>query len=153
MNATATIATNVIVKKGVPTDARGHALLPVAEKMIVVPGRLRLGGSSKIKGLQGTMIDGGAMMTGEVLTLIMIVAGTIAVAKKRTTGSTKGLPDTMGTAGGVEGGCRVVMVRGPNKNERDGTERATDPPDGRSLAFISFLCLIFSRVSSRTAPM
>src|ERR1700761_785198 len=147
MNATATIATNVIVKKGVPTDARGHALLPVAEKMIVVPGRLRLGGSSKIKGLQGTMIDGGAMMTGEVLTLIMIVAGTIAVAKKRTTGSTKGLPDTMGTAGGVEGGCRVVMVAGQTKMK--GTERATDPLDGRSLAFISFLCLIFSRVSSR----
>jgi hypothetical protein len=90
MNATAaTIATNAIVKKGVPTDARGHALLPVVEKMIVVPGRLRLGGSSKIKDLQGTMIDGGAMMTGEVLTLIMIVAGTIAAATKRTTGSTK----------------------------------------------------------------
>src|ERR1700677_4239207 len=108
MNATATIATNVIVKKGVPTDARGHALLPVAEKTIVVPGRLRLGGSTKIKGLQGTMIDGGVMMTEEVLTLIMIVAGRIAAATKRTTGTKKGLlPDTMGTAGGVEGGCRV----------------------------------------------
>ena len=150
MNATATIATNVIVKKGVPIGARGHALLPAAEKMIVVPGHLRLGGR-KIKGLQGTMIDGGAMMTGEVLTLIMIVAGTIAAAMKRTTGSTKGLPDTMGTAGGVEGGCRVVMVAGQAKMK--GTERATDPLDGRSLAFISFLCLIFSRVSSRTAPM
>jgi hypothetical protein len=99
MSATATIATNVIVKKGVPTDARGHALLPVAEKMIVVPGRLRLGRILKIKGLQGT----------------------IAAAMKRMTGTTKGLPDTMGTAGGVEGGCRVVVVRGPNKNERDGT--------------------------------
>lgn len=155
MSATAAtaIATNVIVKKGVPTGARGHALLLVVEKMNVAPGRLRLGGITKIKGLQGTMIDGGAMMTGEVLTLIMIVAGTIAAATKRTTGMKKGLPDTMGTAGGVEGGCRVVMVRGPNKNERDGTERATDPLDGRSLAFISFLCLLFSRVSSRTAPM
>jgi hypothetical protein len=45
----------------------------------------------------------------------------IAVATKRKNGLTTGLPDTMGTAGGVEGGCRVVMVRGPNKNERDGT--------------------------------
>jgi hypothetical protein len=127
------------VKKGVPTDARGHALLPVAEKMIVAPGRLRLGGILKIKGLQGTMIDGGAMMTEEVLILIMIVAGTIAAAMKRTTGTTKGLPDTMGTAGGVEGGCRVVVVRGPNKmkgTERNG--RLIPPTDEVLLSSASF---------------
>jgi hypothetical protein len=58
------------------------------------------------------MIDGEVMMTGEVLTLIMIVAGTtagmIAVTISKNV-STTGLPDTTGTAGGVEGGCRVVV--------------------------------------------
>jgi hypothetical protein len=151
MNVTAMSVMTVTVKKGTRIGAIGRALLPVVEKMIVAPGRLRLGGILKKKGLQGTMIDGEAMMTGEVLTLIMTVAGTtagtIAAAMKRTTDTRKGLPDTMGTAGGVEGGCRVVMVLGPSKKK--GTERATDPPDGRSLlAFISFLCLLFSRVSS-----
>jgi hypothetical protein len=131
-NVTVTIATIVTVKKG-PPGVTGPALLPVVAKMIVAPGLLLLlGGITKIKGLQGTMIDGGAMMTGEVLTLIMIVAGTNAgtnaVATKRKIDSTTGLPDTMGTAGGVEGGCRVVVVRGPSKMK--GTERATDPPDG-----------------------
>jgi hypothetical protein len=150
MSVTATSAMTVTAKKGTRTGVIGRALLLVAEKMIVAPGRLRLGGILKRKGLQGTMIDGEVMMTGEVLTLIMIVAGTtagtIAAAMKRTTGTKKGLPDTMGTAGGVEGGCRVVMVRGPIKKK--GTERATDPLDGRGLlAFISFLCLLFSRVS------
>jgi hypothetical protein len=132
MSVTATIATTVTVKKGLLSDAIGPAPLPVVAKMIVAPGHLPLGGITKIKGLQGTMIDGEVMMTGEVLTLIMIVAGTtagtIAVAMKRKNGSRTGLPDTMGTAGGVEGGCRVVVVRGPSKMK--GTERATDPPDG-----------------------
>jgi hypothetical protein len=130
-NVTVTIAMIVTVKKGLP-DVTGPALLPVVAKMIVAPGHPPLGGISKIKGLQGTMIDGEAMMTGEVLTLIMIVAGTtagtIAVATKRKNDSRTGLPDTMGKAGGVEGGCRVVVVRGPSKMK--GTERATDPPDG-----------------------
>jgi hypothetical protein len=112
MSATATIATTVSVKKGLPSDAIGRVLLPVVAKMIVAPGHLPLGGISKIKGLQGTMIDGEAMMTGEVLTLIMIVAGTtagmIAVTISKNV-STTGLPDTTGTAGGVEGGCRVVV--------------------------------------------
>jgi hypothetical protein len=131
-NVTVTIATIVTVKKGLP-GVTGPVLLPVVAKMIVAPGLLLLlGGITKIKGLQGTMTDGGAMMTGEVLTLIMIVAGTNAgtnaVATKRKIDSTTGLPDTMGTAGGVEGGCRVVVVRGPSKMK--GTERATDPPDG-----------------------
>ena len=126
-NATVTIAMIVTVKKG-PPDVTGPALLPVVAKMIVAPGHLPLGGISKIKGLQGTMIDGEAMMTGEVLTLIMIVAGTTAVAMKRKIDSRTGLPDTMGKAGGVEGGCRVVVVRGPSKMK--GTERATGPPDG-----------------------
>ncbi len=130
MSATAaTIATTVTVKKGLLTDGIGRVLLPVVAKMIVAPGHLPLGGILKIKGLQGTMIDGGAMMTGEVLTLIMIVAGTtagmIAVATKRKNASRTGLPDTMGTAGGVEGGCRVVV---PSKMKE--TERATDPSDG-----------------------
>jgi hypothetical protein len=133
MSVTATIATTVTVKKGLLSDAIGPALLPVVAKMIVAPGHLPpLGGITKIKGLQGTMIDGEVMMTGEVLTLIMIVAGTtagtIAVATKRKNGLRTGLPDTMGTAGGVEGGCRVVVVRGPSKMK--GTERATGPPDG-----------------------
>jgi hypothetical protein len=129
MSATAMIATTVTVKKGLPSDAIGRVLLPVVAKMIVAPGHLPLGGNSKIKGLQGTMIDGEAMMTGEDLTLIMIVAGTtagmIAVATKSKNVSTTGFPDTTGTAGGVEGGCRVVV---PSKMK--GTERATDPPDG-----------------------
>jgi hypothetical protein len=128
MSATATIAMTVTVKKGLRSDAIGRILLPAVVKMIVAPGHLPLGGIMKIKGLQGTMTDGGAMMTGEVLTLIMIVAGTtagmIAAATKRKNGLTTGLPDTMGTAGGVEG-CRVVV---PSKMK--GTERATDPPDG-----------------------
>ena len=63
------------------------------------------------------MINRGGMMTEEVLTLIMITTMT-----KWTTGMKKGLlPDTMGTVGGIESGCQVVMVHGPNKNERDGT--------------------------------
>lgn len=128
---TVTIAMIVSVKKGLP-GVTGPALLPVVAKMIVAPGHLPLGGITKIKGLQGTMTDGEAMMTGEVLTFIMIVAGTtvgtIAVATKRKIDTRTGLPDTMGTAGGVEGGCRVVVVRGPSKMK--GTERATDPPDG-----------------------
>jgi hypothetical protein len=132
MNVTVTIATIVSVKKRLLSGAIGPALLPVVVKTIVAPGHLPLAGITKIKGLQGTMIDGEAMMTGEDLTLIMIVAGTtagtIAVARKRKNGTTTGLPDTMGTAGGVEGGCRVVVVRGPSKMK--GTERATDPPDG-----------------------
>ena len=130
-NVTVTIATIVTVKKG-PPGVTGPALLPVVAKMIVAPGHLPPGGITKIKGLQGTMIDGEAMMTGEVLTLIMIVAGTNAgtnaVATTRKIDTRTGLPDTMGTAGGVEGGCRVVVVRGPSKMK--GTERATDPPDG-----------------------
>lgn len=129
MSVTATIASTVTVKKGLPTDVIGRVLLPVVAKMIVAPGHLPFGGISKIKGLQGTMIGGEAMMTGEVLTLIMIVAGTtagmIAVATKSKNVSMTGLPDTTGTAGGVEGGCRVVV---PSKMK--GTERATDPPDG-----------------------
>jgi hypothetical protein len=128
MNVTVTIAMNVTVKKGLLSDATGPALLPVVAKMIVAPGHL-LGGITKIKGLQGTMTDGETMMTGEDLTLIMIVAGTIAAARKKKIGSTTGLPDTMGTAaGGVKGGCRVVVVHRPSKIK--GTERATDPPDG-----------------------
>jgi hypothetical protein len=44
-------------------------LLHIVEKTIIV-GHLLLRGIMKIKGLQGTMIDGEAMVTGEVLTLI-----------------------------------------------------------------------------------
>ena len=143
----AMIATTVTVKKGLPSDAIGRVLLPVVAKMIVAPGHLLLGGILKIKGLQGTMIDGEAMMTGEVLTLIMIVAGTtagmIAVATKSKNVSTTGLPDTTGTAGGVEGGCRVVV---PNKMK--GTERATDPPRRmRTSCFHQLSLPLFSRVS------
>jgi hypothetical protein len=123
------IVTTVTAKKGLPTDVIGRVPLPVVAKMIVAPGHLPVGGIMKIKGLQGTMIDGGPMMTGEVLTLIMIVAGTtagmIAVAMKRRNVLTTGLPDTTGTVGGVEGGCRVVV-----SSKMKGTERATDPPDG-----------------------
>jgi hypothetical protein len=118
-------------KKGLRSDAIGRILLPAVVKMIVAPGHLPLGGIMKIKGLQGTMTDGEAMMTGEVLTLIMIVAGTtagmIAVATKRKNGLTTGLPDTMGTAGGVEGGCRVVMPSKMKGTERNGR---LIPPDG-----------------------
>jgi hypothetical protein len=145
MSVTATIATTVTVKKGLPDAAIGRALLPVVAKTIIAPGRLPLGGILKIEGLQGTMIDGEAMMTGEVLTLIMIVAGTtagkIAVVTKRMNGSTTGLPDTMGTAGGVEGGFRVVVVRGTSK--RDGTGDWS-PRRMRSSCFHQ---LLFSRVS------
>jgi len=52
------------------------------------------------------------MMAGEVLTLIVIIAGTpggtITVAMKREN-------STMGTVGGIEGGCRLVMVHGPSE--------------------------------------
>ena len=81
-NVTVTIAMIVTVKKGLP-GVTGPALLPVVAKMIVAPGLLPPGGIMKIKGLQGTMIDGEAMMTGEVLTLIMIVAGTTAGTNAR----------------------------------------------------------------------
>jgi hypothetical protein len=146
MSVTATIAMTVTVKKGLSDAAIGRALLPVVAKTIIAPGRLPpLGGILKIEGLQGTMIDGEAMMTGEVLTLIMIVAGTtagtIAVVTKRMNGSTTGLPDTMGTAGGVEGGFRVVVVRGTSK--RDGTGDWS-PRRMRSSCFHQ---LLFSRVS------
>jgi hypothetical protein len=54
-------------------------LLPIVEKMIIVLGHLLLRRIIKIKGLQGMMIDREAMMTGEVLTLIMIIIGTTAL--------------------------------------------------------------------------
>jgi hypothetical protein len=61
------------------------------------------------------------MMTGEVLTLIVIIAGTAAtVMMKRENTTTR-------TVGGIEGGCRLVMVHGPS--EMKGMERATDPLD------------------------
>ena len=153
MSATAaTIATTVTVKKGLPTDAIGRVLLPVVAKMIVAPGHLPAGGISKIKGLQGTMIDGEVMMTGEVLTLIMIVVGTtagmIAVATKSKNVSRTGLPDTTGTAGGVEGGCRVVV---PSKKGRNG--RLIPPTDEDFLLSSAFFASFFARISSRTAPM
>jgi len=99
-------------------------------------------------------------MTGEVLTLIMIVAGTtagtIAVATKRKNGLRTGLPDTMGTAGGVEGGCRVVVVRGPSKMK--GTERATGPPTDEvfllsSASFASFFRAYLQSNCSHVSPL
>jgi hypothetical protein len=72
------------------------------------------------------------MMTGEVLTLIMIIsgmtAGTITVAMKRKYSTTTALPDTMETVGGIEGRCRAVMVHRLCKMK--GMGRATDPLDG-----------------------
>jgi hypothetical protein len=126
MNATAaTIATTVTEKKGLPSGAIGRVLLPVVAKMIVAPGHLPLGGISKIKGLQGT------------------TAGMIAVATKSKNVSMTGLPDTTGTAGGVEGGCRVVV---PSKMK--GTERATGPPRRmRTSCFHQLSLPLFSRVS------
>ncbi len=53
-------------------------LLHIVEKVIIV-GHLLLRGIMKIKGLQGTMINGEAMVTGEVLTLIVIIIGTTAL--------------------------------------------------------------------------
>ena len=71
-------------------------------------------------------------MTGEVLTLIMIIAGmtvgTSTVVMKRKSSMTTGPPGTMATVGGIEGGCRLVMVHGPSKMK--GMEWATDPLDG-----------------------
>ena len=156
MSATATIAmTAVTVKKGLRTDAIGRILLPAVVKMNVAPGHLPLGGILKIKGLQGTMTDGEAMMTGEVLTLILIVAGRtagmIAVATKRKNGLTTGLPDTMGTAGGVEGGCRVVVPCKMKGTERNG--RLIPPTDADFLLSSAFFASFFARISSRTAPM
>jgi hypothetical protein len=147
--------TVVTVKKGLRTDATGRILLLAAVKMIVAPGHLLLGGILKIKGLQGTMIDGGAMMTGEVLTLIMIVAGMtagmIAVATTRKNGLKTGPPDTMGTAGGVEGGCRVVMPCKMKGTERNG--RLIPSTDEVFLLSSAFFASFFARISSRTAPM
>ena len=156
MSATAMIAmTAVIVKKGLRTDATGRILLLAVVKMNVAPGHLPLGGILKIKGLQGTMIDGGAMMTGEVLTLIMIVAGTtagmIAVATTRKNGLKTGPPDTMGTAGGVEGGSRVVVPSKMKGTERNG--RLIPPTDEVFLLSSAFFASFFARISSRTAPM
>jgi hypothetical protein len=78
-------------------------------------------------------------MTGEVLTLIIIIAGTTvgtgAVAMKRKNSMMTGLPDTMATVGGIEGGCRLVMVHGPSKMK--GMERATDPLDGDEVSLFS----------------
>jgi hypothetical protein len=72
------------------------------------------------------------MMTGEVLTLIMIVAemtaGTITVTMKRKYSTTTGLPDTIGMVGGIEGGCQAVMVHRPCKMK--GMGWATDPLNG-----------------------
>jgi hypothetical protein len=124
MSAFATIATTVTVKIGLPSDAIGRVLLPVVAKMIVAPGHLPLGGISKIKGLQGT------------------TAGMIAVTTSKNV-STTGLPDTTGTAGGVKGGCRVVV---PSKMK--GTERATGPPRRmRTSCFHQLSLPLFSRVS------
>jgi hypothetical protein len=158
-NVTVTIAMIVTVKKG-PPDVTGPALLPVVAKMIVAPGHLPLGGITKIKGLQGTMIDGEAMMTGEVLTLIMTAAGTNAgtnaVATKRKIDTTTGLPDTMGKAGGVEGGCRVVVVRGPSKIKgRNG--RLIPPTDEdfllSSASFASFFRAYLQSNCSHVSPL
>ena len=72
------------------------------------------------------------MMTGEVLTLIMIVAGitagTITVMIQRKYSIMAGLPDTIGMVGGIEGGCRAVMVHRPRKMK--GMGWATDPLNG-----------------------
>jgi len=72
------------------------------------------------------------MMTGEVLTLIMIVvgttAGTITIAMKRKYSTMTGLSDTIGTVGGIEGRCRVVMVHRPHKMK--GMGQVTDPLNG-----------------------
>jgi hypothetical protein len=155
MSATATTAMTVTVKKRLLSDAIGLILLPAVAKRIVAPGHPPSGGILKIKGLQGTMIDGGAMMTGEVLTLIMIVAGTtagmIAAATKRKNGMMTGLPDTMGTAGGVEGGCRVVVPSKMKGTERNG--RPIPPTDEVFLLSSAFFASFFARISSRTAPM
>jgi hypothetical protein len=72
------------------------------------------------------------MMTGEVLTLIMIVAGTtagtITITMKRKYSMTTGLSDTMGMVGGIEGRCRAVIVHRPCKMK--GMGWVTDPLNG-----------------------
>ena len=79
-------------------------------------------------------------MTGEVLTLIIIIAGMTvgtgaAVAMKRKNSMIIGLPDTMATVGGIEGRCQLVMVHGPSKMK--GMECATDPLDGDEVSLFS----------------
>jgi hypothetical protein len=80
-------------------------------------------------------------MTGEVLTLIVIIAGMAAtVAIKREN-------SMMGMVGGIEGRCQLVMVHRPSKMK--GMEWVTDPLDRwmlnidealmRLLAFIASL--------------
>jgi len=60
-------------------------------------------------------------MTGEVLTLIVIIAGMAAtVAIKREN-------SMMGMVGGIEGRCQLVMVHRPSKMK--GMEWVTDPLD------------------------
>jgi hypothetical protein len=56
------------------------------------------------------MVDGGAMMTKEVLILIMIVTGTIATVMKRMTGTTKGLPVSHKGRGGSAKATRVRVL-------------------------------------------
>ena len=60
------------------------------------------------------MINGEPMVTGEVLTLIMIIigrtAGTIAVTMKGKKGMTTGLPDAMEMA---QCRCHDIAIRGP----------------------------------------
>ena len=64
------------------------------------------------------------MMTGEVLTLIVIILGTtigtITVVMKREN-------SMMGMVGGIEGGCQLAMVHRPSKMK--GMEWMTDPLD------------------------
>ncbi|THH19477.1 hypothetical protein EW146_g1700 [Bondarzewia mesenterica] len=108
----ATIAMSALIAKTGLTAVTDPALLPAAMTWMIAapPGRLRRGGIMMKEDLQGTMIGGGViMMTEEALTLIMIAAGTIDDATKRTTGS---------MTERLRRGTRMVMADGGEEWDR-----------------------------------
>ena len=81
--------------------------LAAPKPMIAAPGLHLPGGIWKIKGLQGTMIGGVAMMTEEALILTMTAAGTIPTDVGMTAAVTRGKIATMkgrGTPTGITDG-------------------------------------------------
>ena len=96
---TATEMTGTVrIVTGTTAATAGNALgrlLAVVKSMIVGPPGLHLRGGMMIEGLQGTMIGGVAMMTGEALTLTMTAAGTTWTDAGTTAAGKRGTIATM----------------------------------------------------------
>ena len=115
----ATTVTGMIVTKMTVATA-GNALgrrLAALKPTIVAPGLHLPGGIWKIKGLQGTMIGGVAMMTEGALILPMTVAGTLKTGAGTTVDGTRGTIVTRtglpGTPTGMVVGQRAEVGLGP----------------------------------------